>query len=352
MEHFFVFAQQSQYVTQASKYLPWCLLTFMVSLGLSMFITPVMIEAAQKHKIVDNPDGDLKNHKEPTPYLGGLGIYIAFVVTLGLLLHDFSNNQILGVLLAGSMVLILGLIDDFGALTPFIKFLGQFLAAFFLYKSGVKIEIAAFPEKINLILTCLWVVGICNAFNIIDIMDGLAAGVGAIASLFLFLMIIFKGNSALISIVTLALSGSILGFLRYNYRPAKIYMGDTGSMFIGVVLASLTMMVSYGDDNPYSFLAPFFIFSVPIFDTLFVMFHRARQKISVFMGSPDHFALKIRRWNGSTRKTVISIYIAATLSNVLGVVFIFSTGKTAPLIILGAYLTLAFMAGYFISKLK
>jgi len=351
MDLLYIAQTQERFISESTRLLPLCLLTFMVSLGLSLFLTPVMIEAALRHKIVDEPDGNLKNHRKPTPYLGGLSIYIAFVITLGLLLDNFNNNQILGVLLAGSMILILGLIDDFGALTPFIKFLGQFLAAYFLYKSGVKIQIAEFHENFNLLLTCLWVVGICNAFNIIDIMDGLAAGVGAISAFFLFLIIVFKENSPVIAIVTLALSGSILGFLRFNYKPAKIYMGDTGSMFIGIVLASLTMMVSYGDSNPYAYLAPFFIFSIPMFDMLFVMFHRFRKGLSVFQGSPDHFALKLIRWNGSIRKTVLSVYIAAVTTNLVGLIYIFVIGKIAAFIVLGAYILVSLLAAFFLSKL-
>ena len=133
-------AIQADQSFEASWFVPWCILTFLLSLILSRFLTPIMMEAARKYRVVDRPDGGLKNHRAPIPYLGGLAIYIAFVVTLGLLLKDFNDNMVLGVLLSGSMVLTLGLIDDFGALTPFTKFLGQILAAFILYKSGVKIQ--------------------------------------------------------------------------------------------------------------------------------------------------------------------------------------------------------------------
>lgn len=351
----------AQAVSSASWFLPWCLLTFLVSLALSLFLTPVMIDAAKKYNIVDYPDGDLKNHKKPTPYLGGLGIYIAFVVTLGLLLKDFRPsvvdgvlraNIVLGLLSAGSMILILGLIDDFGALTPFIKFLGQFLAAFILYKSDIRIQIAMLPEEVNMVLSLLWIVGICNAFNIIDIMDGLAAGVAVIAAVFLFIMAVINSNPPVISVTILALTGAIMGFLRFNYHPAKIYMGDTGSMFIGLMLGSMSMLVSYTNTNPLAFLAPVLILGIPIFDTLFVMFHRFRRGESVFKGSPDHFALKLRRRNGSTRKTVNICYGATALLCISGLALIFLPGLVWPLVLIGIYiLVIAPLTGLFLSRL-
>ena len=220
---------QEPFAREVREYLPWCLFTFLVALALSLFLTPILIEAAKKHNIVDRPDGALKNHKEPVPYLGGLGIYIAFVATLGLLLKDFQDSRVLGVLLAGSMVLIMGLIDDFGALSPPVKFMGQFLAAFMLIKSGIRIEIGAFPDYVNFVLTCLWIVGMCNAFNIIDVLDGLAGGVGAISGFCLFIMVTFVGNnSQVISLITLALTGATLGFLRYNFRPRQDLHGRHG----------------------------------------------------------------------------------------------------------------------------
>ncbi len=320
-----------------TDYLSWFLLTFFVSLALSIYLVPVMIEAARKYNIVDKPDGGLKNHTEPTPYLGGLAIYIAFVVTLGLLLQEFNDNIVLGVLLAGSMILILGLIDDFGALTPFIKLLGQILAAVILYKSGIRIEIGVLWDEANLLLTVLWIVGICNAFNIIDVMDGLAGGVAVISGFALFFMVVVKGNNSVIAVMTLALTGSILGFLRFNTKPAKIYMGDTGSMFIGLMLGSLSMMVSYGHANPITFLAPLFILGVPIFDTLFVMLLRFKKGLPVFKGSPDHFALKLRRWNNSTSRTVVISYIATFVFCIGGVFLIYLPGFLWPCVLIGIY---------------
>lgn len=333
-------------------YFPWCVLTFLVSLALSLLLTPIMMEAARKHDIVDRPDGALKNHAEPVPYLGGLAVYIAFVVTLGLLLSTFKNDIVLGLLSAGSMILILGLVDDFGALSATVKFLGQFLAAFILYKSGIRIQIALLPDFLNAALSILWIVGICNAFNIIDVMDGLAGGVAVIACFFLFLVAVLKGNNAVLPVMALTLGGSVLGFLRYNFPPARIYLGDTGSMFIGLMLGSLTMMVSYGNATRLSLLAPLLILAVPLFDTLLVMFHRARKGIPVFQGSRDHFALRLKKRTGSVFKTVLLSYAVALFAGAGSLVLVFLKNPAHAAVLVGIFLLLGLLAAVLLSRVK
>jgi len=352
MNPLIVLAAKQNLAFSTAWYFPWCLLTFLVSLALSLLLTPVMMEAARKHDIVDRPDGELKNHAEPVPYLGGLAVYIAFVVTLGLLLSTFKNDIVLGLLSAGSMILVLGLVDDFGALSPAVKFVGQFLAAFILYKSGIRIEIAVLPAWMNAALSIFWIVGMCNAFNIIDVMDGLAGGVAVISCFFLFLVSVLKGNHPVLPIMTLALAGAVLGFLRYNFRPARIYLGDTGSMFIGLMLGSITMMVSYGFANPCSLLAPLLILGVPLFDTLFVMYHRARKGIPVFQGSRDHFALRLKKRTGSVLKTVILTYAAALIFGAGGLVLVFLEDAAASAVLAAAYLAAALVAGLLLSRVR
>ncbi|MDH4185589.1 MAG: undecaprenyl/decaprenyl-phosphate alpha-N-acetylglucosaminyl 1-phosphate transferase, partial [Nitrospira sp.] len=153
-------------------------LTFGLALLLSLYGVPIARQAALKFGIVDAPDGRLKNQKEPVPYFGGLAIYLAFLMSLA---FTFEFRQdVLGIILGGTIVVMLGLIDDFGVLTPWTKLSGQLLAVFVLIKSGIRIEIAALPDWLDLVLTVLWMIGLINAFNLLDIMDGLSAGVGAI----------------------------------------------------------------------------------------------------------------------------------------------------------------------------
>jgi UDP-GlcNAc:undecaprenyl-phosphate GlcNAc-1-phosphate transferase len=204
------------------------------------------------------------------------------------------------------------LIDDFGVLTPLTKLAGQLLAVFVLIKSGIRIQIAAFPEWLDLLLTVLWMIGLINAFNLLDIMDGLSAGVGAVSATGLFIAAWLQGDQA-IAFMLAALIGSLVGFLRYNFQPAKIYMGDTGAMFIGLLLGAMAMIGRYPSDHPLSLLTPVFILGIPIFDTLFVMWIRYQRGLPVFWGSPDHIAIRLRNWGMPVPQIVLVSYGATAL---------------------------------------
>src|SRR3989304_818775 len=214
------------------------ILTFFLSFLLSIYGTPIARKAATQYGIVDKPDGNLKTHQEPVPYLGGLSIYLAFLLSLSFT-FDF-NKEVLGIILAGTIIILLGLIDDFGVLSPRNKFIGQFIATFLLNKAGVMITVVALPLWLAVALTFFWIVGITNGFNIIDVMDGLSTGIAFWASVFFFIVAVLNGK-IMIATLTLSLAGSLLGFLRYNFEPAKIYLGGAGSMFIGITLASIYM---------------------------------------------------------------------------------------------------------------
>jgi UDP-GlcNAc:undecaprenyl-phosphate GlcNAc-1-phosphate transferase len=277
-------------------------LTFSLALLLSLYGVPIARKAALKYGIVDAPDGCLKHQKEPVPYFGGLAIYLAFLMSLA---FTFEFRQdVLGIILGGTIVVMLGLIDDFGVLTPWTKLIGQLLAVFVLIKSGIRIEIAAFPEWLDLALTVFWMVGLINAFNLLDIMDGLSAGVGAVSASCLLVVALLQGDQT-IAVMLVALLGSLLGFLKYNWHPARIYMGDTGAMFIGLLLGAMTMIEQYPSDHPLSLLTPVLIVGIPIFDTLFVMYIRYRRGLPIFWGSPDHIAIRLRHWGLSVPQIVM-----------------------------------------------
>lgn len=289
--------------------------SFVISFTLSIYLTPVMRRAALQFGIVDNPDGKLKRHKEPIPYLGGIAIYLSFLLALA---FSFKFDQeVLGLLLGGTIVLLLGLIDDLGFLKPWVKIAGQMVAVLVLVRSGIFIKLIFLPTYVSIPLTFLWLVGMANAFNIIDVMDGLSAGVAFFASLAFFLVALINGR-IMIAIVAITLAGSLLGFLRYNFTPAKIYMGDAGSMFLGLMIGALAMIGSYTEKNVLGFLAPVVILSIPIFDTLLVMFIRWRKKISIFLGSPDHYALRLRAAGLSARGVTWLSYGTAVVLGGLG----------------------------------
>jgi UDP-GlcNAc:undecaprenyl-phosphate GlcNAc-1-phosphate transferase len=287
---------------------------FVLSFLLGLYWTPLMRKAALKLGIVDRPDGLLKNHDDAVPYLGGIAVFMSFLLTVGVL-TDFSQET-LGLLLSGSIALMVGLVDDFGAMDPLQKLLGQTLAALVLIKSGTYIKLAFLPIWVAIPLTVLWILAVTNAMNIIDILDGLAAGVSTIAALSIAIANFMAGRNA-VAFLSLVLAGATLGFLRHNFHPAKIYLGDAGSLFIGFMLAALSMNAGYTRANLLAVTSPVLILGIPLFDLTLVMWIRWRNGIPIMKGSPDHFALRLRRAKLSVPETaVVTHIIGALLSGV------------------------------------
>jgi UDP-GlcNAc:undecaprenyl-phosphate GlcNAc-1-phosphate transferase len=224
---------------------------FAAALLLSIYTTRLMRQAAIKFGIVDKPDGSLKKHREPVPYLGGLAVFGAYLISLAVTFE--FGLAVLGILLAGTLMLLVGLIDDLGVLSPWEKLLGQFIAVSALLKAGVYIKLTFLPESVALLLSVFWLLSITNAVNIIDIMDGLAPGVCAIAAFFLAAIAVHNGEP-MVAAMAASLSGALFGFLTYNFRPARIYLGDSGSLFIGLTLAALAMNGHYTMKNDVGFL--------------------------------------------------------------------------------------------------
>lgn len=302
------------------------ILTFLLGALFSLYGVPIARKAALKYGIVDAPDGRLKHQREPVPYFGGLAIYLAFLTSLA---FTFEFRQdVLGIILAGTIVVMLGLIDDFGVLTPATKLVGQLLAVFVLIKSGIRIDVAVWPSWVNVVLTVFWMVGLINAFNLLDIMDGLSAGIGAVSASFLLVVAWMQGDQT-IAFMLAALVGSLLGFLRYNWQPARIYMGDTGAMFIGLILGALAMIEKYPSDHAFSLLTPVFILGVPIFDTLFVMYIRQQRGLPIFWGSPDHIAIRMRHWGMSVPQIVVTSYVATAVIASIGLFMQAATQEVA-----------------------
>jgi len=297
------------------------ILSFVLSFLLTIYGTPITKKVACRYKILDFPDGRLKQQKEPVPYMGGVIVYFAFIAPVGLLIP--FNKELLGILFAGSILLIVGLFDDLKALTPAIKFLFQIMATFILIKSGIFINLLFIPSWLNSILSFIWILSIINAINIIDIMDGLSSSISVIASLTIFVISLFN-NNFLITILSISLAGSLLAFLKFNWAPAKIYLGDAGSMLIGMILGSLTIMTDYTKYNDAGFLIAIIILAIPVFDISYVIILRLLKRKSPFLGSPDHFALRLRKKkNLSTSQTIIHIIIIQLIITILALICFF-----------------------------
>ena len=297
------------------------ILGFFLAYFLALVGTPMAREAALRFGVVDRPDGKLKNHDGPVAYLGGLAVFTAFLLSIGMTFE--FDAELLALLLASTIVTMVGLVDDFGALTPKPKAIGQVVAVFVLLKAGIMVQVAFIPFWVRLIITVLWLVGLSNAFNLVDIMDGLAAGLGVIAATFLLVVALLNGRF-MVAAFTVAMIGALLGFLRSNFYPANIYLGDCGSLFIGLTLGALAMVMDYTHYNPLGWLAPLYILAVPLVDTLFVVVLRIRAGRKIYYGSPDHFPLRIRRrLDGWTAGTVVVSYAVAVVFGALGLVVLF-----------------------------
>lgn len=306
--------------------------TFGLGVIFALWLTPRMREAAVRFGIVDRPDGRLKRQTEPVAYLGGLAIYLAFLLALTATLA--FSERVLAMLLAGSILVILGLIDDLGQLGPWAKLAGQAVAVLVLLKSGIHIELSFLSPWVAIPLSALWLLATTNAFNLIDIMDGLSAGTAAVAS-FALLIVAHRNGLAAEATLLAAIAGACVGFLRENFEPARIYMGDTGSQFLGLLLGALAMTNAYTEVNPFAAVAPALILGVPLFDMLFVMWVRWRRGLPVMLGSPDHVALRLRKWRLSTRQTVLTSYAVTAVLGVAAVAISASPATVALVILTG-----------------
>jgi len=319
---------------------------FLLSFVFALYWTPLMRKAALQLGIMDRPDGKLKKHDDAVPYFGGIAVYSAFLLTVGLL-TDFGHET-LGLLLSGSIALMVGLIDDFGVLNPAQKLVGQTLAALVLVKSGTYIKLTFLPVWLAIPLTILWILAVMNALNIIDIMDGLASGVSVIAALSIAIANFMSGRNS-IAFLSIVLAGAVLGFLRHNFHPAKIYLGDAGSLFIGFMLAALSMNAGYTRVNLLAVISPVLILGIPLFDLFLVMYIRWRNGNPVMKGSPDHFALRLRRCKLSVRETTITTYIIGILLSG-GALIVSQIPLEWAIATMGGMLSLAGLSAYLLMK--
>jgi len=316
---------------------------FVLSVLLSLYTTPIMRQAAIQFGILDRPNSALKVHAEPVPYLGGLAVFLAFLITLGVT-FEFTH-AVLGILLAGTLMLLVGLIDDLGALSPWEKLAGQFIAVTVLLKAGLYIKLIFIPPGIAFLMSIFWVLAVTNAINIIDIMDGLASGVAVIAALFLSAIAVRRGDP-MVAVMGASLAGSLVGFLHYNFAPARIYLGDSGSLFIGLTLSALAMNGGYTTTNSLGMLTPVIILGVPLFDLAFVFMVRLERGESPFRGSPDHFALRLRDRGWTVTRVVCTAYAAGSALGLVGVAVIQARSETgAAMIIITLSSALLLMAG-------
>lgn len=262
--------------------------------------------------------------KKSVPRVGGFAIWLSFIVSL-IFFAKFNAPSLLVfgeikiILITSTMMFLVGVIDDKKELSAFMQFLAQSVIALFAIFLGLRTHIVGIGIMGNYIVTLFWIVGITNAFNHLDIVDGLSAGIALICAMSFCVVSLLTGNSNL-AIVFALLAGSVLGFLKYNFPSAKIFMGNAGSHFLGYVLGTLSILISYASfERKIALLVPLVILGVPIFDTLFVMWMRLLKQKRVWEKSNDHLALRLIAMGYSKKKTVIYMLIFAFIFSMFAI---------------------------------
>lgn len=296
-------------------------LVFGLALVLALVLTPLMRLVALRTGFVDRPVAR-SMHSEPKPYLGGVAMYLAFVAAV-FAGGATADPKVVGILVGGGLTLLLGIVDDKVRLNARVKFLGQIVAAAVLvYFFEVKIDHIYSPLGDRFVqfgyfaypLTIMWIVSFVNVMNLIDGLDGLAAGIASIAALTLLLVSLQQSLAAPV-ILTAALAGSAIGFLRYNFNPAKIFMGDAGSMFLGFTLAALSVHGVMKTTVTVGVAVPVLALALPIFDTAFAIIRRVATGRSIGEADKDHLHHRLLRLGLSHRNTVLVMW---TISAWLG----------------------------------
>ncbi len=302
------------------------LLIFVTALLFSVLGTPLVRRIALHVGVVDSPNAR-KIHMSPVPLLGGAAIYLGFVVALIILGDRFYIRELVGILLGATLVSLFGLADDRWGLHAYPKLLGQLAAGIVLIIGGAQVQLFE-AEWMNWAITLLWVVGITNAMNLLDNMDGLSGGIATVSAAF-FLLLAAMNGQYLVGAMAAALIGACIGFLRYNLNPATIFMGDTGSLFLGFLLAALAIKLDFRLNVFWiTWLVPVCVLALPIFDTSLVFVSRLRRgKNPLTTPGKDHLSHRLVALGLTRREAVLTCYL---ISGACGMVAVFIAQSHAP----------------------
>src|SRR5215475_6463342 len=325
------------------------LIAFAIALFASLVLAVPVRALALRVGMVDLP-GPRKVHLEPIPLLGGLAIYGGVLLGVYSLFRGEARAQIGAILAGATLIAAVGILDDRGWLHHQVKlFIGMPLAAGILLWSGIHAQVFGVlvggqsGAVLDAVLTVVWVVGITASFSILDHMDGLCAGVAAMASVF-FAMLAYLNGQTVVTVLAGAVLGAAAGFLRWNFKPAKIFMGDGGAMFLGFLMATLALKLRLEHASPVAnWLAPVLVLSATIFDTTLVTISRSRRGLLPFATpGKDHTAHRLANLVGQ-RGAVLLMYLLGAISGLLGILVSYlSTGQT---ILVGVIAVGAALAG-------
>lgn len=318
------------------------LLTIAVGFIISFAATPIVKSFAEKVGAIDIPGEARRVHDHPVPRMGGLAIFLGFL--LSVLLFIPVNRQLQGILLGCVLIVATGAVDDVVSLKAWVKLLLQIAAACIAVFHGVRIEVLGNPNILSandyltlgswaVPITILWIVGITNSVNLIDGLDGLAVGVSTISSLTMLVIALLVAEDSSVAVVLAALVGACIGFMPYNLNPAKIFMGDTGSLLLGYVLSTLSILGLFKFYAVVSFAVPVLAIAVPLFDTIFAFFRRLVKGQNPMHPDRGHFHHRLIDMGLSQKQAVAVLY---TISAILGVaaVVITTSGEIKALILI------------------
>lgn len=309
------------------------LLAFAVSLPVAYVMTPPVKRFAEKVGAIDVPRDNRRVHDHPIPRMGGLAIFIGFV--LSLIFFVPMSTKVLGLLVGSVIIAVMGGVDDIVSLNPWVKLAGQIVAALVAIRCGLVFDVISNPNIfaeetyieigwLSIPLTMLWIVGCTNAVNLIDGLDGLAVGVSAISSMTMLIVSLFV-SEPVVSIILAALTGACLGFMPYNLNPAKIFMGDVGSQLLGFVLSTASIMGLFKLHAIITFFVPLLALALPLADTIFAFFRRILHGQSPFKADKGHFHHRLLAM-GLNQKQVVAVLYG--ISAVLGLLAVLMAGDS------------------------
>jgi len=328
---------------------------FVITYSLVGFMTPIMRKVAISKQILDIPTSAHKSHVQPVPYLGGVAILFGVVLVsyTALVFNGLTRNYFwlaTSVLVPAVAMGLVGLWDDLKNLPPLPRFIGQSIAGLVvaaLLVTGNNVANPTGSTYIDVLITVIWVVGICNSINFFDNLDGGAAGTVAISAIFLTYLALSNGQS-FIAALAVAVAGGTLGFLIWNRTPARIYMGDAGALFLGVLLATLTIRLNPDTQTIIaSFATPALLLAVPILDTSVAVFSRLRRGISPFQGGKDHLSHRLIRLGLSRRIAAILLWMLSAFFGLLAVIIsLVSKDQEVYLVVLSLLIWLILFIGF------
>lgn len=312
------------------------LAAFTIAGLVSLVLTPLAIRSALRLGVLDRP-AEHKSHSIPTPYLGGVAIVLAVTLSIALAAVVRGETvstltQLLGILAIALVMSATGLLDDLRGLPVVMRFAIQLLAGLGLWQLDVRVDLTGDP-RVDLPLTVLWTVGITNALNLLDNMDGLSASTATIGSLWFGAIALINGQF-LVAALAFAVAGGAAGFLRDNRPPARVYMGDAGSLFLGVMLASLGMLLDLDRGLLVTAAVPVLILTIPVLDTALVTVARIRHGISPFQGGRDHTSHRLVRV-GLPVPIAVGLIALASLAHGWVALLVFRIDRTSALLLIG-----------------